>query len=262
MSEQTTSSTLTCPACQQTHSRYDLAINRDSNQPLPLCPHCGFQYQDKEYKHDINQFNELVKTERDIPRSKLTVNEVRRRLPATDLIGDDEIRLEVIELSRKAPSYFWVAPAATGDYHNKLCRKQHGLWMHTLMASTGVEHFSDSWVAQGRLSESEVDHARAAVILHDQRKRGPHTAPEESATLDHNQTMAEVVREESNLPETVAIGVEEHMGPFYEGPVAESEIGKLVHVADMAAATDGFTGKVPAPAPDELLQLGVEEIEL
>lgn len=254
--------TSTCPACFHDHELQEMIYAVSEDERHPVCPECGYQYTDSPADTESQAFSRLVSSPRELPQPKLSVEETRRRLPSIDYIEDDEIRLEVIELSRRAPAYFWVEPAATGDYHNELCRNQHGLWAHSLMVSTGVEYFSDSWIVQGRIDEDELDYARAAAILHDQRKQGPHHAPEASSTSDHNLTMADVVREESRLPEEVAVAVEEHMGPFYDGPAAEGEIGKLVHTADMAASTDEYTATIPAPAPEELLELGIEESNL
>jgi Zn ribbon nucleic-acid-binding protein len=254
--------TVTCPACFHDHAQQQIIYARSEQDKHPVCPECGYQYTETDPDTESQAFSRLVSSPSELPRPKLSVEETRRRLPAIDYIEDDQIRLEVIELSRRAPAYFWVEPAANGDYHHELCRNQHGLWAHSLMVSTGIEYFSDSWVAQGRIDEDEVDVARAAAILHDQRKLGPHHAPEDSSTSDHNLSMADVIREESRLPEDVAVGVEEHMGPFYDGPAAETELGKLVHTADMAASTDEYTPTVLTPVPDELLELGVERSDL
>lgn len=251
-----------CPACFHDHQLQEVGFDNADTGTLPVCPKCGYQYRDTDADVDRSAFARVVSSADELPTPKLSVEETRRRLPSIDYIDDDEVRIEVIELSRRAPAYFWVKPAAQGDYHNELCRNQHGLWAHSLMVSTGIEYFSDSWIAQGRISEDDLDYARAAALLHDQRKHGPHQAPEGSSTSDHNLSMADVVREESRIPEIVAVAVEEHMGPFYDGPAAESEIGKLVHTADMAASTDEYTATIPAPAPAELLELGIEESEL
>lgn len=256
------SATVTCPACFHDHAQQRMIFARTEQDKHPVCPECGYQYTETPANTESPSFSRLVSSPSDLPQPKLSVKEIRRRLPAIDYIEDDQIRLEVIELSRRAPAYFWVEPAANGDHHNEICRSQHGLWAHSLMVSTGIEYFSDSWIAQDRIDEDELDLARAGAILHDQRKLGPHHDPEESSTFDHNLSMADVIREESRLPEAVAVVVEEHMGPFYDGPAAETELGKLVHTADMAASTDEYTPTVLTPVPDELLELGVEESDL
>lgn len=253
---------VTCPACFHDHQQQEMVLTTSEQDGTPVCPNCGYQYTDESIPTENRSRSRLVSSADELPQPKLSVSETRRRLPAIQYIEDDEIQLEVLELSRRAPAYFWVVPAARGDFHNELCRNQHGLWAHTLMVSTGVEYFSDSWIAQGRIDEDDLDLARAAAILHDQRKQGPHQAPAESSTSDHNLSMGDVVREESRLPEDVAVTVEEHMGPFFDGPAAESELGKLVHTADMAASTEEYTATVPAPAPEEILELGIEEADL
>lgn len=158
------SAEVACPACSHSHQRGEMIFSPPEQDTHHICPECGYQYPGEsvtteDHTHVVSSVDEL-------PQPKLSVRETRRRLPAIHYIEDDEIRLEVLELSRRAPAYFWVAPAAHGDYHNELCRNQHGLWAHTLMVSTGIEYFSDSWLAQGRIDENELDdgtHDPAAI---------------------------------------------------------------------------------------------------
>ena len=178
----------------------------------------------------------------------LDKEEVYRRLPSLNLIEDETIRHTTAQLSAQAPEYFWNVPASVSSYHHPICREERGLWVHTLMVSTAVERLGDSYEAR---FDVDVDHARSAAILHDQRKNGAPEAPSTSSVSDHDLQMAQVIRE-SGLPETVADAVAAHMGPWYDGPEPESPLDELVHNADMLASTENATLAVPGPVPEEL----------
>lgn len=187
-----------------------------------------------------------------------TRDEVYRRLPALNLIEDEMIRHITAQLSAQAPDYFWTAPASVSSYHHPICREEHGLWAHTLMVSTAVERLVDSYEIR---FDVVPDHARAAAILHDQRKRGPRQSPADSAVSDHDLQMGAVVRD-TKLPDPIADAVAEHMGAWYDGPEPESAVGELVHNADMMASTANATLAIPGPIPDELQQYDLEEANL
>ena len=189
-------------------------------------------------------------------------SETYRRLPSLNLIRDREIRGETAAIAAEAPDYYWSAPATQSDsYHNPLCRGKHGLWIHTLMLSTVIERLRDSRVELGQLTGREIDMAHSAAILHDQRKLGDPEDPSTSSVSDHDLRMARVVSE-SDLPEAVSDAISTHMGPWYDGPDPSTEIEQLVHDADMIASARGIDPKLPAPAPEELIEIGAEEIEL
>lgn len=141
---------------------------------------------------------------------RLDPNYVRRRIPALDLIDDSNIRGETLRLTAEAPEYFWNVPASTSGYHHPACRGERGLWVHTLMVATAVERLVDSYAER---YDAEPDHAYAAAILHDQRKNGDPAAPANKSISDHDLQMAEVVREQSELPDKIANAVATHMGP-------------------------------------------------
>jgi len=187
--------------------------------------------------------------------------EVLRRVPTLRLIDDPELRSETARVTARAPRYFWEVPASTSGYHHPLCRGERGLWVHTLMLSTVIDRLADSYVELDGLDAEVVDHAHAAAILHDQRKNGDPAAPASSSVSDHDLRMARVMRD-AELPETVANAVETHMGPWYDGPEPEAPVERLVHNADMVASTESITPAVMAPVPDELADIGVEEVRL
>lgn len=193
---------------------------------------------------------------------RLDIDNVYRRLPALTMIDDMDIRNETARLSARAPPYFWEVPASTSEYHHPACREPHGLWAHTLMVVTALARLEASYREQDRLGDTDRDHALAAAILHDQRKRGPAGTSQTSAARDHDLQMARVIERESDLPQPVADAVATHMGPWYAGPTPHTDLQDLVHTADMVASTATVTPGLPAPIPDELDGLDVPEVEL
>lgn len=193
---------------------------------------------------------------------RLDQDEVEYRMPALDTIGDQLIREGVADLTARAPDYFWYVPASASGYHHPICRKECGLWAHTMMVVTAVERLADSYVEQGKIERYEVDYARAAAILHDQRKNGDPEDPSDTSVSDHDLRMARVIRNESGLPDEIASAVASHMGPWYDGPQPETALDDLVHTADMMASTCNATVAVPGPVPGELSAMGVEEADL
>lgn len=253
---------LSCPACNHTHESGALALKSNELAAADVCPRCGFQYPSS--TTPLGQCDQLVSDLEDYPEHTLSSEEVHRRLPALDLIENDSIREETARLSASAPAYFWTAPAASHKYHHPLCREQHGLWAHTLMVVQAVEDLLWTYQGRGLINEADADLARSAAILHDQRKNGPHADPESSSTSDHDLQMADIIIEDSDLPNAVGHAVATHMGPSdsYDGPAPESgTLNDLVHMADYAASRRNWEVKAPGPLPEELAELGVPEAE-
>jgi putative nucleotidyltransferase with HDIG domain len=191
----------------------------------------------------------------------LDADEVYRRMPALNLIDDVDLREQTAELTASAPRYYWTVPASTSGFHNPLCRGARGLWAHTLMVSTVLERLADSYVEQGLLTWGDIDMARSAAILHDQRKNGDPESPANSSVSDHDLQMAQVASLQG-LPSGVVEAIRSHMGAWYDGPEPSSPLEDLVHNADMVASTATITPKAPAPLPEELEEIGVEEANL
>lgn len=189
----------------------------------------------------------------------LATAEAKRRLPAITRIVDEDLRAGVLQLTTEAPEYFWTVPASTSGFHHPLCRKEHGLWAHTLMVFTAVERLADSYEAR---FDVEPDHARAAALIHDMRKNGAPEDPSDSSVSDHDLRMADVVQDHGTFPDEVEDAVAEHMGAWYDGPEPSSPLAELVHNADMLASTANATVAVPGPVPKELDALGVDEASL
>ena len=178
-------------------------------------------------------------------------------MPSLQLIENDAIREETCKLTMFAPAYFWERPGSTAGYHNA---HEHGLWAHTLKLSTVIERLADSYTERGLLRKPlDVDRAHAAAILHDQRKAGEDG---EETQSDHDWWMGGVVRQETELGETVARAIESHMGAWGDGPDPSSTLEELVHVADMVASDDNVDIALPGPVPRELEAHGYEGVEL
>lgn len=126
------------------------------------------------------------------------------------------------------------------------------------MVFTAVERLVDSYEARFGVNP---DYARAAALLHDQRKNGPPESPSTSSTSDHDLQMAEYIRSYDG-PELVARAVECHMGAWYDGPEPDSPLCELVHNADMLASTANATLALPGPIPEELQQYDLKEANL
>lgn len=173
-------------------------------------------------------------------------------LPSLALLSDTDLYLKTANLiTDHCPDYFWHAPAAsTYKHHNPFCCGEHGLWIHSLMVSTAYERLAPSYIKQDLITPTEFDYGRAAVILHDMRKHGESYAEGGTADRDHDLQMAQLIREESGLPEKVADAVASHMGNWYEGPAPETPLQQLVHCADLAASSkNGTWGIYRKPDP-------------
>jgi hypothetical protein len=179
--------------------------------------------------------------------------EALRRMPAAALIEDTELRMDVLDAICELPAYFWRAPAtSSSEYHNRFARGERGLWIHVLMCATALEGVADSYVEQGRVTEEEVDYARAAVLLHDGWKYGDVWEEGDGAASDHDLRASEELCERG-FPEPVVDAVASHMGPWYDGPEPETPVEQLVHQADMMGSRRHVTPAVYR-APQELTE--------
>jgi len=211
----------------------------------------------------LDAFNSSGSTSTSVPTgiSDLSGKEVIDRLPHIREIEDNSIRKETIELSRKAPLYFWEVPASSSGKHNPICNKDNGLWAHTLMGAAALERLSETYRYQGFIDDQELDMARSAIILHDQMKNGDPEDPERSSTSYHDKHMGAVIEEETDLPQKVADAVRSHMGPWYDGPRPTTDLQQLVHYADMIASTKMVTPHIKGPVPDKLKDIGVKRYD-
>lgn len=246
-----------CFNCETEFAPGSLGLRVAAGEYADCCPTCGMHFATPPLPRE--EFDEVVADGSELQTYQLPREEVRRRLPPIDRLADRDIAHAVIDLTAEAPAYFWRVPASKSEYHHPLCRGEHGLWVHTLMGVTALERLLESRVHQGLLDSYEADCARAAQLLHDQRKNGPHGSTG-SSTSDHDLQMASVIEEQPILPDRVADAVASHMGPWYDGPEPETELQRVVHDADMLASTATVTPAIHGPVPEELADLGLEVI--
>jgi hypothetical protein len=192
--------------------------------------------------------------ETDLSTRPLTDDETRRRLPTLALIDDDDIRDETRRVASVAPPYFWERAGSTAGYHNA---HRHGLWKHTLALSTVLARLIPSYANRNLLTDREVDNLHSAAILHDMRKAG---VDGEKTQSDHDLIMAGIIRESTDLNQTVSRTVASHMGAWGDGPPPNSVMGRLVHNADMISSDDNMDVGILKPVPEELAEFadGVE----
>lgn len=183
--------------------------------------------------------------------------EVRRRLPEVDRIKDDELREQTIDaIGRGFPEYFWEVPAtSSGKYHNPYARDGHGLWIHVKMASTAFERKAESYIKRNVLTRYEADCVRAALLLHDMLKYGHQYSDGDDVAQNHDLMAGQWLRRNTDLPQPVIDGVEQHNGPWYEGPTPEygDAVPDIVHMCDMDASTANMTCGVYEPS-DEIAE--------
>lgn len=183
----------------------------------------------------------------------LSTEEVLRRFPEVELINDDDVREETLRvLAEHTPDYFWeTAATQSSDFHNPRCRGKHGLWVHTKMNFTAYEGLVDSWVELDYITDKEADYGRAAILLHDLFKKGTNDEPDQKAARnDHDIIIGEFIRDETSLPEEVALAVSEHMGGWYDGPSPTRKLSLLVHQADMMGSRPNVHAEVLNPAEE------------
>lgn len=188
----------------------------------------------------------------------ITFDEARRRIPAVERIQDPDMSHEVMQITRRAPEYFWIRPGSYSGYHNA-CR--HGLWHHTLKLNTAIDTLAPSLIQAGVIGRRDVDKSHAAAIIHDQWKNGPD--PESQKTADtHPKVVADIVRDHSELDAVVALAVEQHMGPWDKYDTPSNPVSQLVHNADLMASERDVTMAVYGPRPEELKPVAWSTMEV
>lgn len=171
------------------------------------------------------------------------------RMPEVMDIRDDDLRAEVVScLIECVPEYFWTAPASS-SHHPPEHRARHGLWVHTKRVCTTFERLAPSMVNQNHLSWGDIDHGRAACILHDTFKFGEPPTDVGDTTKRHDVIAAEYYDDGMVLPEAVLGAIEAHNGPWYAGKPPETHLEQIVHIADMMASDENAHVAVKDPHP-------------
>lgn len=175
--------------------------------------------------------------------------EAVRRFPEVEDITDDELREQVIDVLRNGiPDYFWTAPAAS-RHHPRKHRARHGLWLHTKRVCTELERFGPSMVKQSHMTWAEMDHMRAACILHDMFKYGYPPTSVDSVVSNHDTLAANWLSSHTELDDDVIGAVESHNGAWYVGPPPSSSAEQTMHIADLGGSDENNDIAVKDPHP-------------
>lgn len=174
--------------------------------------------------------------------------EALRRFPEITDIRDDDLQDQIVEVVQDFPAYFWTAPASS-KHHPVEHRARHGLWLHTKRVCTTFERVAPSMVNQGFMEWGDVDHGRAACILHDMFKYGEPPTSVDGTTKDHDVAAAEHLAFETDLHEDIVGAVEAHNGPWYRGSSPRTHLEQMVHIADMMASDENIRVAVKEPHP-------------
>jgi len=175
-------------------------------------------------------------------------DEAIERLPELTDIQDENLREMTIGVVREMPDYHWTAPAAQRG-HPPEHRQRHGLWLHTKRVCTKFERMAESMVKQGHLEWADIDHGRAACIVHDMYKHGMPPTSVDGTVRDNDVTAANWLRNHTQMPEQVTDAVEQHNGPWYEGANPDSHLSQIVHIADLHASDPNSQIAVKDPHP-------------
>lgn len=175
--------------------------------------------------------------------------EVLRRFPEIKDMKDEQLQEKVVGVLLSGPDYFWTAPASS-KHHPPEHRSRHGLWLHTKRVCTVFERLAPSMVNQGHLTWEQIDHGRAACILHDLFKYGEPPTSVDGTTKDHDVIAAEWLSDhEFDIPEETIGAVESHNGPWYRGSPPTTHLEQMVHIADMMASDENARIAVKDPHP-------------
>ena len=192
--------------------------------------------------------------------NSLTVDELERRLPEIDLIGDEQIAADTARVFLQwCPDYFWEKRASK-NHHAPDERGEYGNWLHTKRVFLEYNTVARSWTEQQLITAREYHCGQAACLLHDMMRYGWPSENNSYSVNNHDRIMAEIIRQRSALPEPVAAACDSHMGSWGEGPLPQSNLEQLVHTADMVASADYNDIGVFMPSK-ELKELGVTEVD-
>lgn len=181
-----------------------------------------------------------------------TVEGVREWLPEVTDIETDEVRGATIDALLDVPAYFWSAPAAK-YHHPPDHRGRHGLVLHVKRVCTKFERMTDSMTMQGHLSDTDIDHGRAACLLHDCFKYGSPPTAVDSTVSNHDVIAAQWADTETSVPDGVVAAINQHMGPWGSGANPTSHLAQMVHIADLHAS-DENSGNIAIKEPNDILQ--------
>lgn len=176
--------------------------------------------------------------------------ELLRRLPEIKLIENLELQEQVIDIFlNHCPDYFWEIPASSsGKYHQTDAVGEMGLWLHTKRTFTALERLGRTFVYQGKITEKELDYARASILLHDIFKQGRERTGH--TVKDHDRIASEYLSRNTELPQPVIECVDSHNGGWCKGKDPENDLEQLHHLADMMGSDRNQIAKVYKPCEE------------
>lgn len=205
--------------------------------------------------------------------------EISKRLPEVNLIRGNT-QSEVIDVFiEHVPSYFWIVRASQ-NHHPPDERGVAGTWLHTKRVFTAYTMLEPTFRTMGCISPFEANCARAAILLHDAFKYGRNPESDEedmheyaNGYLDHlpehtdpnhDVEMAELVRNDTEMPEEVAHAIECHGGSNewygHNGPKPDDDMTLGVHLADVIAANSNHGLPVYKPRKEIKLVTDVSDL--
>lgn len=182
-------------------------------------------------------------------------DELLRKLPEIDAIHDEELREKTINLfMRGCPDYFWERPSSsTGKYHSPDERGLYGNWLHVKRVFATYCDISESWVELGIITPYQKQEGKVAALYHDVMKYGWPSDQNEHTVNDHDLIAADMARHVGGFNEPICAMLEQHMGPWGEGPIPDTKNALLLHTADKIASREKNDIGVYFPA-EELLE--------
>jgi len=196
-------------------------------------------------------------------RNNVTPEKLYRYFGELELFGEPLLEEQTIRfMCNWCPDYFFEIPSSgTGKYHPPDEYNTAGNVLHVKRVFLAYEQLARSYLEQQLIDVDEYYCGQAAVLLHDMYKFGWPSENQSSAVPDHDILAAEAIRRKSDLPPLVADMCASHNGAWGEGPVPDSPIEQLLHMADMTVAPRWYRSDVLFPS-EELQALGVEAVDV
>lgn len=172
-------------------------------------------------------------------------------IKAIDTIENEELRKFAYLCVDNIPAYFWEIPASSsGKYHPATDLGKGGLVRHSLM----VYRVGLDLLTQNNITNTIFcDIVKFATLFHDCCKAGMQNEPTPNTIHEHPRLAVILLSELSNSFQSTEIfkliltkiyeAIESHMGRWttskyspIELPTPETELAKLVHMADYIAS--------------------------
>lgn len=157
----------------------------------------------------------------------------------TEMIQSKTVREKVVKHLKESPAYFRYVPAsATGKYHPAYTLGEAGLVRHTAAAvKIGYHICSLDFV---KITPYERDLVLASLFLHDTRKKGNGSEPDQEQFEEHAKLASVAVDDGTAAFKRVSRYVLVHMGQWGNNKPANLR-EFIVHLADYLASRKDLT---------------------